>query len=102
MSQLLTTGKKVKLFSVVLFTSENRYAVVPKTWISEDKCNCYWPSKKTKHSNVLVKDPSSKPDSSFQVHPIRVVKSYGEIVFIIRLWIKLHLIQVLDKNVFSH
>jgi len=67
----------LKSFSVVFFNQENKYSVVPSTWISEDYMHCYWPNKKVKNANSLIEDSTSIPSSSWSLHSIEVIKSYG-------------------------
>jgi hypothetical protein len=68
----------MKKFSIILFTKNNSFSVVPSNWLSKDKNFCYWPSKRTKNSSHLQKDPESKPDHTWSIFPILFKKSYGK------------------------
>ena len=67
----------LKKFSVVLFNDENRYAVVPSSWIRLDSSQCYWPGRKTKNPATLATDENSIPDKTFGLHGAQFIKSYG-------------------------
>jgi hypothetical protein len=54
-------SKLSKEFSVVFFEKENKYTVVPSSWLTEDKQRCYWPSKNTKKAQKLIKSANSQP-----------------------------------------
>lgn len=69
--------RSLKLFSVIYFNLEHRYAVIPSNWLESNKEVCLWPGPKTKNPSKLVKDPNSKPDRTFKKFSIRLIKSYG-------------------------
>lgn len=75
----LTSKKK---FSVVLFPKDNTYAVVPSTWMLEDRTQCYWPGRKTKNPATLSADEFSKPDPTFDLHDAEFIKSYGKLTLL--------------------
>lgn len=75
-SQQFFTMATVKNFSVVLFTKDNTYAVVPSTWLKEGN-KCYWPGRKTKNPTKLGEDYQSVPDKTFKLYEIEFIKSYG-------------------------
>lgn len=76
----MNKSKSVKLFSVVLFTNEQRYSVVPSSWIEPDGKSCHWPGRKTRNPSALSQDGYSIPDPTFKVYGIQFIKSYGKII----------------------
>lgn len=69
-----------KNFSVVFFNSENRYSVVPTTWLveHEGKNQCYWPGPKTKNANQLIQQADSQPAVNWKLHPVEYIKGFGK------------------------
>jgi len=70
--------KQLKNFSVVYFSLEHRYAVIPSSWLESDKEACYWPGPKTKYPTKLIKDLTSQPDRTFRKFAVQFVRSYGK------------------------
>lgn len=67
-------------FAVVDFYKEKKVDYVPLNWVKGK--NCFWPSKVGKALNtaqVKLKDnPTSKPDGTWQIYPIKIKRLCGK------------------------
>lgn len=73
-------GDPLKDFSVVFFTSEKRFSVVPSSWLSEDRRFCFWPGAKVHNKSNLIRTANSQPDPSWKRLLIDFVKSYRKLI----------------------
>jgi hypothetical protein len=73
-------SKLSKEFSVVFFEKENKYTVVPSSWLTEDKQGCYWPSKNTKKAQELIKSANSQPSPQWKDFSVNIIKQYGILI----------------------
>jgi len=71
----------MKKFAVVYFEKDQRFAVIPSTWFTEDNTQCYWLGKKTKNKSTLQQDLNLIPDDTFAIVACKLIKSYGELEF---------------------
>lgn len=82
----VSTMASSKLFSVVHFEKENKFCVVPCSWLTEDRAECHWPGTKTKNPSSLQLDPNSIPEPNWKKFAVKYIKSYGKTFSIQSMW----------------
>lgn len=62
------------MFLVVEFLAEKSVAVVPKSWLHNDRC--FWPASKSKRKTLVKK--AQEPDPSWDLFAVRVLFEYSK------------------------
>jgi hypothetical protein len=77
----MNTEQPKKNFVVVNFTLDNSAEVVPRKWISDDGCKCFWPITGSSSASFrkLKENPLSSPLADWIQYDIKIIKSYGKL-----------------------